>query len=175
MKKALEMFASKGYHSSTTAEIAKAAGIAKGTLFNYFESKEHLLKSLVFDTLIELANMIDPNEDGTVSRIEFFETIERSRKWISHNSQFLSLYFSMVAQPAVFEIFKTEIWEKMIPYLERLTKFFEREGFPEAYAESRFFLAMLDGIGIHYAMDPENFPLQSVCQKVAVYYQQKMQ
>lgn len=172
--RALELFASKGYHIATTAEIAKASGIAKGTLFNYFESKEHLLRSLIFETLLELADLIDPNNDGIVTREEFFGVIKKSKVWIANNPQFLSLYFSLVAQPAVFELFKTEIWEKMTPYLTKMTAFFQKEGFIDAYAEVRFFLAMLDGIGIHYAMDPDNFPIEQIEEKVMDYYRRKM-
>ncbi len=172
--KALELFAKKGYHNATTAEIAKASGIAKGTLFNYFKSKEHLLRSLIFETLADLAGLIDPNKDGIVTRDDFFGVIRESKIWIVNNSQFVSLYFSLVAQPSVFELLKTEIWIKMAPYLDNLTVFFQKEGISDAYAEVRFFLAMLDGIGIHYAMDPENFPIEKTEEKIISYYQQKI-
>lgn len=40
---AMERFAEKGYDGVTVDEIAAAAEIAKGTFFNYFPTKEHLL------------------------------------------------------------------------------------------------------------------------------------
>ena len=39
---ALKLFAEKGFYRTTTKEIARKAGIAEGTLFNYFETKEDL-------------------------------------------------------------------------------------------------------------------------------------
>ncbi|MDP4107839.1 MAG: helix-turn-helix domain-containing protein, partial [Bacillota bacterium] len=33
---AIQMFADKGYASTSTAEIAKAAGVAEGTIFRHF-------------------------------------------------------------------------------------------------------------------------------------------
>lgn len=36
-------FGEKGYHNTTTAEIAEAAGVAAGTIYIYFRSKEELL------------------------------------------------------------------------------------------------------------------------------------
>jgi TetR/AcrR family fatty acid metabolism transcriptional regulator len=36
-------FGEKGYHNTTTAEIADAAGVAAGTIYIYFKSKEELL------------------------------------------------------------------------------------------------------------------------------------
>ncbi|PWU15127.1 MAG: hypothetical protein C5B50_15880 [Verrucomicrobia bacterium] len=39
---ALDLFCRKGLHGATTKEISRKAGIAEGTLFNYFETKEDL-------------------------------------------------------------------------------------------------------------------------------------
>src|SRR5215471_15091032 len=40
------LFADRGFEASTTRDIADAAGIASGTLFNYFTTKEAILASL---------------------------------------------------------------------------------------------------------------------------------
>jgi AcrR family transcriptional regulator len=40
---AAEVFAEKGYAATTTREIADAADMAEGTLYNYFESKHEIL------------------------------------------------------------------------------------------------------------------------------------
>lgn len=50
---AIKMFAEKGYASTSTSEIAKAAGTAEGTIFRHFGSKENLLFSIIFPFLIE--------------------------------------------------------------------------------------------------------------------------
>jgi len=39
---ALRLFETKGFDSTTTKAIAKRAGIAEGTVFNYFETKEDI-------------------------------------------------------------------------------------------------------------------------------------
>jgi len=40
---AAAVFAEKGFHRATTKEIAKAAGVSEGTIYNYFDSKADLL------------------------------------------------------------------------------------------------------------------------------------
>ncbi|MDP4084176.1 MAG: TetR/AcrR family transcriptional regulator [Bacillota bacterium] len=50
---AIEMFAEKGYASTSTSEIAKAAGVAEGTIFKHFGSKEKLLYSVILPFLVE--------------------------------------------------------------------------------------------------------------------------
>lgn len=42
LKAALGMFSKKGFLATTTKEISEKAGIAEGTLFNYFRTKEDL-------------------------------------------------------------------------------------------------------------------------------------
>ena len=43
---ALQLFAKKGYVNTRVEEITAAADVAKGTFFNYFPTKEHLLVAL---------------------------------------------------------------------------------------------------------------------------------
>src|SRR5579871_3471645 len=40
---ALELFARKGLQETTVEDITEAADVGKGTFFNYFPSKEHIL------------------------------------------------------------------------------------------------------------------------------------
>lgn len=43
---ALGLFAERGFHGTSVPEIAEAAGVAAGTIYRYFESKEHLVNAL---------------------------------------------------------------------------------------------------------------------------------
>ena len=49
-----ELFKSQGFDATTTRDIAKAAGIASGTMFNYFSSKEAVVGSLAVEALGDL-------------------------------------------------------------------------------------------------------------------------
>lgn len=48
---ACRLFRSDGWETTTTRDIARAAGIATGTLFNYFETKEAIAAVLISDAL----------------------------------------------------------------------------------------------------------------------------
>jgi AcrR family transcriptional regulator len=43
---ALDLFAEKGFAETTVEDITNAADVGKGTFFNYFPSKEHILTTL---------------------------------------------------------------------------------------------------------------------------------
>jgi TetR/AcrR family fatty acid metabolism transcriptional regulator len=67
---AQKVFARRGFHSARTLEIAREAGVAEGTLYNYFPSREDIFLSLFDDrwqTFIErirlrTASLSDPND-----------------------------------------------------------------------------------------------------------------
>jgi len=88
LEAALEVFSHKGFHPATMDEIAEKAGVGKGTLYRYFETKEKLFAELVRLRLEELgrkaASSIDGHDDvlTMISRyiriyFEFFDQNQR--------------------------------------------------------------------------------------------------
>lgn len=66
---ALKIFASRGFYNAKVSEVAKEAGVADGTIYLYFESKDALLIALFEDRmqrLIARANDEIARTEGTV-------------------------------------------------------------------------------------------------------------
>ena len=57
IKSSIELFSQKGFHATTASEIAEAAGVTKGLIYYYFNSKEEILSHLV-DSLLRDATTI---------------------------------------------------------------------------------------------------------------------
>jgi len=55
LQAALKLFTERGFHGTSTAQISKEAGVATGTLFNYFPTKEDLINGLYFEVKGELS------------------------------------------------------------------------------------------------------------------------
>ncbi|MCP2164757.1 TetR/AcrR family transcriptional regulator [Goodfellowiella coeruleoviolacea] len=67
LKAAGEVFSTIGFSKATTATVAEAAGIAQGTIYLYFESKEHLLAAVwerYVEALLHITNgILDRGDD----------------------------------------------------------------------------------------------------------------
>src|SRR5947209_3180393 len=51
---AIKVFAERGFHSATVAEIAREAGVADGTIYLYFKGKDDLLLRLFDEKMTQL-------------------------------------------------------------------------------------------------------------------------
>jgi TetR/AcrR family fatty acid metabolism transcriptional regulator len=51
LRAAVKVFARKGFHGARVAEVARAAGVADGTIYLYFKNKEDLLLQIFTDRL----------------------------------------------------------------------------------------------------------------------------
>jgi AcrR family transcriptional regulator len=51
---ASELFFERGYHATTMREIALAAGVRVGSVYNHFEGKEDLLFRIAYETMEEM-------------------------------------------------------------------------------------------------------------------------
>ena len=58
LETALVLFAEKDFHEVTVDEIAERVGLSKGTLYLYFENKEHLFFSIIQDKTDALFNSL---------------------------------------------------------------------------------------------------------------------
>jgi AcrR family transcriptional regulator len=58
-RSALDLFAQRGFADTTVEDITNAADVGKGTFFNYFPSKDHLLLAFAEMQLAKLQSIVD--------------------------------------------------------------------------------------------------------------------
>ncbi len=116
LEAAANLFAEKGYHRTTTKDIAEAADVSEGSLYNYFETKDDLLfgiLSLLADSR-ELEARLDgpPPHNARQSFIEMFtETRGFNDKYFAMQQAILSeiladaelrqRYYRQIIQPTL--------------------------------------------------------------------------
>jgi AcrR family transcriptional regulator len=70
VRSALDLFTSKGYHETTTPQIAARAGVAEGTIYRHFASKDLLLNELYRAGVRRLLKPVVESKGGTRDRLE---------------------------------------------------------------------------------------------------------
>jgi len=58
LEAALKLFVEFGFHATPTSKIAKEAGVANGTLFHYYKTKDELILALYIDVKSRLSEYI---------------------------------------------------------------------------------------------------------------------
>jgi len=167
---ACKLFANHGYYDTSISMITKQAGISKGLIYNYFEGKEQLLKSLVFEGLNEFHKNFDIDHDGILSNKEFEIYIDNYFRLLDKNREFWRLYFAIIIQPPVLRLVEKEMMEFGAPMVTILFNYFKDNNYEDPQAEMEFFIAILSGVAIKYLNAPEYFHLEKLKKKIVSLY-----
>lgn len=125
---ALELFAEKGFHTTSIEQIAKKAGISKGLTYNYFESKNAILDAILKTGFDAIYAHFDIDNDGVLSYNEFEFFIRKSFIAMTENQSFWKLYFSLMMQPVVTETYINTYAETSANLSEMLIRFLTEQG-----------------------------------------------
>jgi len=166
---ALIVFAKKGYHSASIANIANEAGISKGLIYNYFKSKEEILKETLYFGLEYMFRQFrfDPEN---FSPKQFSNLIELTFDLLDEDFSYWKIYFSVIMQTEVMDLVQNKLMEILIPVLDNFSRFFTKIGYKNPDEEARFFGAVLDGLSINYITDPKNFPKEYCANRLKSIY-----
>src|ERR1700722_3895831 len=74
---AVRLFAEKGFAETTVEDITNAADVGKGTFFNYFPSKEHILIAFSDMQLGKLERFVETARNGREPMRSFFQTMSQ--------------------------------------------------------------------------------------------------
>ena len=166
MDTALEVFAENGYERTSISMLTKKLGISKGLIYNYFESKEDLVKTIMTEGLDEIFAFFDPNHDGIITKEEFIYMIDEVFALMKEKSSFYKLYFALIMQPAVSKLFIEKINEVFAPMIKMLVDYYETKGSDNPLAEAILVGALFDGIGFNYLFNESYYPLEDVIKLV---------
>lgn len=149
MDAALELFATKGYTNCSIAQLASHAGISKGLMYNYFESKEALLVTIIEEGISEILDYFAPDHKGALSTKELAGFISKVFSSIRKNQQFWILYINVILQPGVKEFLEGKPFINIMDqYGPMLMTYFTEMGFENPALEMLTFSALIEGFGV---------------------------
>lgn len=151
---AKRLFSEQGYEATTVAQITDAAGIAKGTFFNYFENKEIIMCDVQeFWAVEEIARLKD-KPGPVVPRLNAFLVELVSRMAINRQlarAMFLSFLSSPSAMKAQEDVYRG-LYEGLTPIMETGQKQGEFTGVMPAAMLAQNAVQTFYGVLYHYAL-----------------------
>jgi len=149
---AMELFAKKGFDKSTVDEIVAKAGVAKGTFYLYFKSKDDLIKELAFETMpiMAMPSLNDPYITVSFPTLESY-LIQLGKEFLEFYSENYraQIFFHMLSlrerMESVNEIYTQSCSELLREGARRITAYV-KVGFEDALLAFQIFIASL----MHY-------------------------
>lgn len=117
LQSATEEFSREGYIGANINRISKNAGFAKGTIYNYFDSKRALMLALIDEIAAgHLEFMVQQvlQEDDPARRLDRF--FAAGFRWVSNNLSQGRFLFTTLNGPD--DEFKTRMYEAYLPMFQ---------------------------------------------------------
>lgn len=146
---ALTLFAREGYSHVSISTLAQHAGISKGLMYNYFESKEELLKTVIEFSMDEVLNYFDPDHDGVITIDEFELFVRKTFRLMREKREFYTKFFSLIIQPNVINHFKkSSVISFFAQYFTMFESYFREQGFEDPMLEVLNLSIIIEGLGM---------------------------
>ena len=160
LEAAFELFATEGYHGASVSKIAKQAGISKGLMYNYFNSKEDVLRAIMRDIMNQVTNRFDVESIEKLEEKDVFNWVDLSFDVVSEDPVKWRLYTSLSTQPEVTPILIEEASGNIGSFVTKLHDFLKGKKVKDPMFLVSQIAAYVDGVQMHILLSPEQFPIE---------------
>ena len=167
---AMALFAEQGYGETTIRDIARAAGIAQGLLYNYFSGKEEVMLALFAQSMAQVRLSFEAATEGGTPAAQLERLIRRSFEIVQAQQQFWKLSYAVRMQPAVLAGLGGQLDAWIATIMQTLEIHLRAAGVAQPEVEAAILFAQIDGIAQHYVMRPDTYPLAAIVDVVARRY-----
>ncbi|WAA11136.1 TetR/AcrR family transcriptional regulator [Fervidibacillus albus] len=121
LRTALSLFAQKGHQATSMQEIAEASGVAKGTLYTYFQSKDDLLLTIFkkyYRQFIDKLQMIE-NRTDLSEKEKFYEQVYTLLSEMMNLREYIIVYFreQFIPNESTFQDFFIQTFHESFKWL----------------------------------------------------------
>jgi TetR/AcrR family fatty acid metabolism transcriptional regulator len=121
LKAAVKVFARNGFHATRVSEVAKAAGVADGTIYLYFKSKEELLVSLFEDRVSKLLAFMEESLPKLPSAPERLRAVIDMQLGLLEGERELAEVITVILRQST-RLMKEFAAPKFLAYLDAIAK-----------------------------------------------------
>lgn len=124
LEAAAKVFARRGFHDSTTKEIAAEAGVAEGTIYNYFRSKRDLLIAMVARLASESLLLVMERADTLDARALLTEILRDRLALFDRNREIVQVVIHELIVDA--ELRRRYLDEVVAPIAQQMIVYFRK-------------------------------------------------
>jgi TetR/AcrR family fatty acid metabolism transcriptional regulator len=155
---AVKVFAKNGFHATRVSEVAKAAGVADGTIYLYFRSKDELLVSLFEDRVNRLLSYMQDELPKLQSAPAKLRRVIELQLGLLEGERDLAEVVTVILRQST-KLIKEYAAPKFLAYLDAIAKVvsegqaagdFRKDVSPHLVARATF--GALDGIALLWAL-----------------------
>ena len=165
----LQVFARNGYEATRTLDIAQEAGIGKGTIYEYFRSKEEIIEAIFEYLFFNYEQQLQQLAQESKPPVEaILESLSRMMAEADEYADLIPVYFQLWSSKTFSE--RLGLDRQMSDWFERLSQAYtaiivhgqetgEIDRNIDAPALSRTLVSAIDGIILHYCLfhPPQDF------------------
>jgi TetR/AcrR family transcriptional regulator, fatty acid metabolism regulator protein len=155
---AVRVFAKKGFHATRVSEVAKAAGVADGTIYLYFKSKDELLVSLFEDRVEHLLAFMQTELPATAGASAKLRRIIELQLGLLEGERDLAEVVTVILRQST-KLMKEYAAPKFTAYLDAIARVVadgqatgELRGDVSPHLAARAIFGALDGITMTWAL-----------------------
>jgi AcrR family transcriptional regulator len=163
MEVALEEFAHNGFHKTSMSTIAKKCDLSKGSLYNYFDSKDHLLQSLIDQAMGEggeVMQVMDDNEKTSFEKLK--HACELAFDMVEQSPEYWRFILMLSLQRDIIDQVKDKVLENNEMTLQKTEELLRELGAEQPEKEAYLLGALLDGILLHECSMSDEYPIHEM-------------
>lgn len=158
---ALELFAARGFSSTSVDAIADAAGVSAGLLYYHFENKTAVLVAIFEQSLADVQASFGAADREAAAAARLPALLRSAREIVPRHRRFWAVWYGLRMQPDVLQRLGPSVGQFTTAIVRTLERYLADIGWPAAAIEARVLFAQIDGIFQHYVLDPGGYPLDA--------------
>ena len=163
---AREVFSKKGYHDATMDDVAEQLGVSKGALYQYFNSKEDLYRTILKASFHNMTELLRSTATGGGSLAEtcqaFFDNLTKDTSSIGHSFEVISEASRNAALAKVVRENYHETTEVIEQCLTELRKEGSLRKELDIHLLTEGLVAFYDGLMVHLAIGTERSEVRKI-------------
>ena len=149
---AYNVFSNKGYKATAISEVAKQAGMAVGSFYNYYESKEEIFLDVYIEENNRIRQVIMNDIDWQGDVVELIgQLFGQSRSLISSN-KILAEWYNPAISNELHSYYSSEEGKASNPFHQFLIETFTKRMLKEGYSQEKI-QEVLEVYNLFYYID----------------------